>query len=194
MRSDSLLIVKKGAEVIDLLEAGAAHWITPFVWGAWTEAAAVMFERFHPPTPPPCACMIHATGRDEFPAHLIWPKTDERVRASHRNELNATEHGAYIIASATLGHLDGWRILARAHHGSGADLVMLPPGEENPEAFVRLEVSGIGAGVGTKARSALRARLRQKIEQLGEGDLDRPGIAAVVGFELATVLISEVQK
>lgn len=179
--------------VIDLLEAGASHRITPFVWGGWMEAAAVTFERFHPAPPPPRACSLTVTNRDEVPAAFVWPATNEDTRGSHANPLNATEHGAYAVATATVAALDGWRVTGRAHHGSGADLLMLREGA-NPNDFVRLEVSGMAEGSGAPGLTALRRRLVEKIDQLGKGDLDRPGVAAVVGFELASVLVSEVQE
>ena len=59
---------------------------------------------------------------------------------------------------------------------------------------LRLEVSGMAAGAGEEGSSALRQRLQQKVAQLGRGDLDRPGVAAVVGFELACVLVSGVEE
>lgn len=179
--------------VLNLIEAGASHpMITPNVWGGWVEAAAVTFERFHQP-PPSKECSITVADRDPLSVVLIWPSTSTQTRASHANEYNATEHGAYAVASATVGALDGWRVMARAHHGSGADLLMLRDGSD-PNDFVRLEVSGMAAGTGVEGSTALRQRLQQKVAQLGRGDLDRPGVAAVVGFELACVLVSGVQE
>jgi hypothetical protein len=179
--------------VIDLVKAGLAHRITRAVWGGWTEAAAVMFEQFHAPPPPPKACTLVVTNRDDVPVAFVWPAADEDTRATHGNRLNATEHGAYAVACATVAAIDGWRVIGRPHQGSGADLLMLREGD-SPENFVRLEVSGVAAGEGAPGLAALRRRLAEKLGQLGKGDLDRPGVAAVVGFELASVLVSEVQE
>jgi hypothetical protein len=178
--------------VIDLVEAGSAHFITTHVWGGWAEAAAVMFELYHGAPPPPRSCTFTPFDRDDVAAAFVWPPTNEMTRASHGNPLNATEHGAYAVACATVGALEGWKVTGRAHHGSGADLLMLREGDD-PNDFVRLEVSGVAAGTGDAGLVALRRRLVVKVNQLGRGDLDRPGVAAVVGFELATVLVSGVQ-
>jgi hypothetical protein len=51
----------------------------------------------------------------------------------------------------------------------------------------------VGSNVGQRAK-ALTKRLDDKIAQLGRGDLDRPGVAAVFGFELARMMISKVQR
>lgn len=126
-------------------------------------------------------------------AALVWPATTDLTRASHGNPLNAIEHGAYAVACAAVGALSGWKVTGRAHHGSGADLLMLRDGDD-PNNFVRLEVSGVAAGTGEVGLASLRRRMTVKVDQLGRGDLDRPGVAAIVGFELATVLVSEVQE
>lgn len=54
---------------------------------------------------------------------------------------------------------------------------------EPPNDFFKLEVSGVARG------EALAARLAEKVEQVQGGDLNRPGVAVVVGFEAATVLM-----
>jgi len=80
---------------------------------------------------------------------------------------------------------DEYVVKKRAHHGSGSDFLMVEEGETD-EQFVRLEVSGVGQG-----ESRLVSRLRNKVRQLEEGNLRRPGVAAVVGFEAATVLLED---
>ncbi|MEM9455672.1 MAG: hypothetical protein AAGF11_15930 [Myxococcota bacterium] len=50
--------------------------------------------------------------------------------------------------------------------------------------FFKLEVSGVARG-----HERLRSRLGEKLRQLSKGDLARPGIAVVVGFEAAQILI-----
>ena len=52
--------------------------------------------------------------------------------------------------------------------------------------FVRLEVSGIARGHG------LAGRLQVKVSQLARVDLERPGLAVVVGFEAAQIHVDEV--
>lgn len=176
--------------VLDLRECGVGHEITPAFWTSCAEAAAVTFERFHSPPPPPHKCTVFNAGT-EAPVELVWAAADSKTRSTHANELDATEAGAYAVAVATVHALDGWCVAGRAHHASGADWLMMK--NENAEAFVKLEVSGIAAGVGSAGHARLRSRLTEKIAQVRKGDLERPGIAVVVGFELSRVLISEVQ-
>jgi hypothetical protein len=62
---------------------------------------------------------------------------------------------------------------------------------DDPDAQVRLEVSGIASGTDTTGMSALRTRFNEKIAQVHRGKASEPGMAAVVGFELVRVLVSE---
>lgn len=183
----------KKALTLDLRAASAAHALTPSVWGAWSEAAAVTLERFHAAPPPPVQCAIALPEERNVEARLAWRPTNDRCRRSHANEIDATEWGAYAIATVAAHAVDGWRIVGRTAHASGADIWMQRPSDP-PDEMVRLEVSGMAAGKDASAASTLRARFREKIDQLGAGDRSRPGIAIVVGFELGRVLISGVQR
>jgi hypothetical protein len=136
-------------------------------------------------------CNLCPTGRTDIEASLAWAKPDDRMKRSHANTIDATEMGAYAIATLAVNAIDGWRVVARTATESGADLWMV--GEDDaPDAQVRLEVSGIAKGRGVPGVTALRTRLEQKILQVTRGRADEPGVAAVVGFELARVLVSEV--
>lgn len=59
---------------------------------------------------------------------------------------------------------------------------MVPHGEPDND-YVKLEVSGIARG------SSGEGRLATKMDQVGGGDLDRPGVALVVGLEAAAILV-----
>jgi hypothetical protein len=178
--------------VLDLPTAGGGHpGITPALWAAWAEAAVVTLERFHPP--PSKACTL-TSGLRETAGTLKWRAATAQMRVAHGNEQNATEYGAYVIASAALGSLEGWRIAGRAQHASGADFVMLPANEDDEEAFVRLEVSGMAKGADARARAELKNRLSAKLSQLREGDENEPGVAAVFGYELTLLLIATVKR
>lgn len=176
---------------IDLRARVAPDRLTEALWTSWAEAAAVTFERFHRPPPPPLALAIEDAA-EETPAALTWLAANAAMRASHGNDTDATEMGAYAVAVATVQTVQNWRILGRAQTASGADILMIRTSDP-PDAFVKLEVSGMGAGKGRTGRSALGRLLRKKVAQVRTGDLSRPGVAAVVGFELARVLISPVQ-
>jgi hypothetical protein len=181
-------------QVLHLPEVGYVHGLSQVAWAFYVEAAAVMFESFHPPPPPPRECKLVPSGRDEVRCFVTWVPTDERSRRTHAESLDATCDGAYAVAAACLFALDGWCVMGRTHHGSGADWYMLPPGATDPDAdLVKLEVSGVAACAGTTGMAALQARLRDKIAQTTRGDLDLPAVAVVVGFETGHVLISEVR-
>ena len=117
------------------------------------------------------------TGRPDATCVLAWPRPSDRMKRSHANTTDATEEGAYAVASLAVHALDGWRIIARAPTESGADIWMARP-EDDPDGQVRLEVSGIAEGADTAAATALRARLHGKIAQLRRGKASEPGIAA----------------
>jgi hypothetical protein len=177
------------APILDLHERGG-HFLSPALWAAWAEAAAVALERYHAPPPPARPCTITSAGTNH-PALLIWLAADDVVRASHANEIDATELGAYVVAAASIHAVNGWRVAGRTHQGSGSDFIMLR--DADPNSFVKVEVSGVGECDGDAGLSILRARLRQKIDQVGRGDLDLPGMAVVVGFQSARILVSEVR-
>ena len=113
------------------------------------------------------------------------------MKRSHANTIDAIEMGAYAIATLAANAIDGWRVVARTPTESGADLWMVGK-DDPPDAQIRLEVSGIANGKGAPGVTALRTRLEQKIAQVKRGRADEPGIAAVVGFEVGRVLVSEV--
>jgi hypothetical protein len=124
---------------------------------------------------------------------ITWRPPDQTVRGSHDNDLDATRDGAYAVAALSMHSIDRWRIRARAQAASGADLLAFRD-DDDPNNFVKVEVSGVSAGSEERGLSELRKRLRAKVAQVRGGDLDLPGIAVVVGFELAHVLVSEVQR
>jgi hypothetical protein len=147
---------------------------------SWGDAAAVMLDKFHEPPPPPTTIAVEHDGA-RASMMLSWQGPCSQLRAGHANEKDATEDGAYAIAIAAANHR-GYRVRRRAHQGSGADLLMTRHGEPQND-FVKLEVSGVARGNG------VARRLAEKLEQVRGGDLQRPGVAVVVGFEAAMVLM-----
>jgi hypothetical protein len=144
----------------------------------WTEAATVMFFKFHQ-VPPPKTPMALAWDDGRCSLHVHWTQPDFRALESHANENDATEAAAYAVAIAAVNHR-GYVVRRRAHQGSGADFLMVRRGEPDND-FVKLEVSGIARG------GSLETRLVQKKEQVSGGDLSRPGVALVVHFEAAKI-------
>jgi hypothetical protein len=144
------------------------------------DAASVMLEKFHDsPT----------TGTADFgdevqALDVRWDRPSERVRATHANEHHATEDGAYAVAFGVALEC-GYLIRRRAHHGSGSDYLLTREGGSANE-IIKLEVSGVAR---PRHFGQLRARAKQKLAQLERGDLPGPGVAVVVGFETARVLL-----
>jgi hypothetical protein len=145
------------------------------------DAARVMLDRFH--VSPQTFEIAWSQVRQ---LDLEWAIPQDIHRQTHANELDATETGAYGLAFVT-AHEGDYIVQRRAHHGSGSDYLLTRRGEPDND-FVRLEVSGVARGHG------LAGRLREKVDQLGKGDLQRPGLAVVVGFEAATVYVEEVSS
>jgi hypothetical protein len=143
------------------------------------DAARVMLDKFHVSPQ-----SFEITWLKMRHLDLEWAPPQEVHRQTHANELDATETGAYGLAFVTI-HEGDYIVQRRAHHGSGSDYLLTRRGEPDND-FVRLEVSGVARGDG------LSGRLRDKVAQLGNGDLQRPGLAVVVGFEVAKVCVEEV--
>jgi hypothetical protein len=185
--------VSGSSKKVHVLDVGAkteAHDLTPAVWTSWCEAAAVTFDRVHHPEAPPRAGRIIPSGKPPIDCVVAWPSPDERVKRSHANDTDATEAGAYAVATLAMHAVDGWQVVARTQTESGADVWMEKPNDV-PDSQVRLEVSGMAQGADESAQKALRGRLATKIAQLKKGKSPEPGIAAVVGFELVGILSSE---
>jgi hypothetical protein len=152
---------------------------------SYAEAASVMLDRFHPAPPPPTAA--HVFHDDEVhDAGVRWHEPDDRQRRSHANDLDATAEGAYALAFAAAAAL-GYVVRYRSLHGSGSDYVVTRLGEPEND-YWKLEVSGTAEG----DDGEVRARLREKLEQVAGGDLRRPGLAAVVRFSEVVVAIRRV--
>jgi hypothetical protein len=113
---------------------------------------------------------------------------DARVRRAHSNEIDATEIGAYGVSLAAIEEVAGLVAVRRAETLTGADWYVAPNGTdiEDLEHCLRLEVSGVSAGVSAD----IVRRLREKIAQAARGDSNLPAIAAVVGFRALEVAIS----
>lgn len=165
-----------------------AHDLSEARWTAWCEAAAVTFERVHGSASPKEG-VVSPSGKADVACVVSWLTPSEQAKRSNANTTDATEDGAYAVASLAVHALGGWCIIARTPTDSGADLWMIR--DDEPDMQVRLEVSGMAEGTGSAAMSALRTRLSSKIAQLRRGKSPEPGIAAVVGFELVRVLVSE---
>ena len=113
---------------------------------------------------------------------------NDRTRAAHANEIDATEHGAYGVSLATVEDIAGLVAVGRAETLTGADWYIAPNGIslEDLENCIRLEVSGTSAGTSAE----INRRLLEKITQASRGDSNLPAIASVVGFKALEVAVS----
>ena len=87
--------------------------------------------------------------------------------------------------------VQGLVTVRRAETGTGVDYYVGPPGTdpEDLEDCIRLEISGIDRG----SASAVRGRLREKLEQAAAGDANLPAMAGVTGFLQRTILLSDME-
>lgn len=171
--------------VLDLRSVSQYATIRSAVFSAKTEAASVMLWKFYSPNTKADGTWRHCT--QEQPVQLQWENPERDLLAAHSNELDATEDGAYAIAMAIANQL-GFKIVARAHHGSGADWILARNGEPVND-YYKLEVSGMAR----MSAESPEHRLKEKLEQIQRGDYDRPGLAVVTRFEDACVLSGEWQ-
>lgn len=160
--------------------------LTPAVAEYLCEAARVCFDRHHES---PVRFVIVDRGNESF-ATLAWLPCDERTRAAHANEIDATEAGAYACAIASAELIRGLYAVRRAETLTGADYYLAPAGAVSGdlEDCIRLEVSGTDKG----EISSMRGRLSEKVAQAKAGQSNLPAIAAVVGFRRKHVFIWEV--
>ncbi|WP_437786660.1 hypothetical protein [Sorangium sp. So ce1097] len=123
---------------------------------------------------------------------ITWTDPSQRHINSNRNNLDATRDGAYAVALVCLEKQLNLVAVCRAEERTGADWYVAPPGrgvldsgipDLDDPAVVRLEVGG------HDDRSSLAYELKEKVRQLEVGDSDKTGVAAVVGFKKARILI-----
>ena len=159
--------------------------LTPSLGGIFSEAAYVCLSRHHEsPVEFEITCSAGIS---------IWviefQRPDIRMLHAWANDIDATENGAYGVCLAAVEAEEQLVAVKRAETLTGADWYIAPIGAaiDDLESCFRLEVSGVDAG----GRSAVAARLRQKIDQTRRAASNLPAIAAVVGFRERAV---EIQK
>ena len=160
----------------------------------YCSSARVCLDVHH--SPPTTFRLVHRDGQygDDLDSRYIlgWSKPTQRERNANLNHLDAARDGAYAIAFICLEHTKDFVVISRAHHGTGADWYVAPIGRGTTEAgepdledpaVRRLEVGGHGG------RRSLPYELSQKIEQLIRGRSEIPGLAVVVGFKQAQLMV-----
>lgn len=160
--------------------------LTPSLAGTFFEAASVCLGRHH--TSP---VEIEIARHGGTAIRLVdFPKPDARVLDAWANDIDTTENGAYGLSLAAVELEEQLVAVRRAEKLTGADWYVAPIGTEpgDLEHCLRLEVSGIDSG----NRSAVAARLRQKVDQTRRGASNLPAIASVVGFRQKAIAIQKV--
>jgi hypothetical protein len=156
--------------------------------GALCASACVCLYRHHIS---PTRIKVYV-DQDPFSPMITWKNPTQRDHNSNANRLDATRDGAYAVALICLERKLNLVTVGRAEELTGADWYVAPPGKGTTEmgapnlddpSVTRLEVGG------HDDRSSLPYELKEKVKQLERGDANRPGIAAVVGFKKACVLI-----
>lgn len=160
--------------------------ITPAVAETLHEAARVCLDRHHSPV---IEFAVH--GSPPRNASVAWQPADQRCRAAHYNDTDATEMGACCLALAATEAVRDLVTLTRAPKLSGADYYLGRPGTdfEDLEAAVRLEVSGIDSGT----EADVKRRLRVKLEQARNGQSNLPAMAVVVAFLPKTIMMADLE-
>jgi hypothetical protein len=123
---------------------------------------------------------------------VAWAAPTVRDHNANRNAIDASCEGGYAVALMCLERRLDLVAVGRAEQGTGADWYVAPPGRgvdeagwpnlEDP-AILRLEVGG------HDHRPSLPYELKLKVRQLQVGASTVPGIAAIIGFKKAQVLI-----
>ena len=171
-----------GAELPDLRHLHGRHpGLTEAVCRAYAEAAHVCLSRHHqPPIEITVAQQTFTIG---------WTVPGDRARRAWANLVDAVEAGAYAMAIAAIEATYGWFAMSRAETLTGADYYVGPPGADLETSY-RLEISGVDAG----DAAVLRTRLSRKIRQTRAGRSPSPALACVVGFQIGSILVSDIES
>lgn len=114
----------------------------------------------------------------EFAEELQWEPADAQARRNWNDLQEATEYGAVGVAILLVQRHTKHAVLKRARKGTGFDY-WLGPADRHPfQHKARLEVSGLLKGTA----SAMRTRVRQKVEQTKLSARTLPAYIVVVEF------------
>lgn len=185
---------KKSARVSssELPELASLHerhlGLTKAVSEMMAEAASVALSRHHSPP-----VMFEVTHEEATTDRSVrWKPPSERTRLAHANTDDATEAGAYSVALAAVEVELGLYAVSRTDRRTGADYYVGAPDadELDLEEAYRLEVSGVDAGDAV----AVNQRLREKLKQTKQGQVDVPALACVVGFSAKRIALEGAEE
>jgi hypothetical protein len=113
---------------------------------------------------------------------LLWSEVGSELDSTWADSKEAVEYGAYAVAIAVSVKITKFRRVERcAQSGTGIDIWLTDSTDDRGifQQSARLEVSGILNG----AQSAIKARLKQKLEQTKRSDQTTlPAYVAIVEF------------
>lgn len=162
--------------------------VTPAFGAVLAEAGAICFESQNHPN----GVKLRVNGTFTAIYKVYWQEvTDQMLRCWNDYEVT-TEHAAYGVAFLLICDLTEYTVIERRRKGDGFDYWLGKEEGEDELPFqkkARLEVSGIRRG----NRSRVRARVRQKLEQVKPSDsIGLPAYIVVVEF--STPLSKVVKK
>lgn len=157
------------------LKSGAPG-ITPAFGEGLAEAASVCLEDRHHSSPTP----MRISGELSGSAILEWEPPSSQIRRCWNDDEEATEHGAYGIATLLLPRVFDLEVVERSKKGTGFDYWLGSPTDTESlfQNRARLEVSGIRSGV----ESTVASRVRKKLRQTTQSDANLPAFVVVVEF------------
>ncbi len=164
------------------LSVGNIPAITPAMGAALAEAGAVCLEsQGHTP-----GIRLAVRGYRDGGYTLDWPAVTAQALHSWDDPRLATEMGAegiaVLLAKAEIDH----DVLRRAWQGTGFDYWLGAANAEGVQGMAGLEVSGIRRG----DDRAVRARIREKLQQVGQFANQQPEAYVIVvefGMPLAEI-------
>jgi len=118
-------------------------------------------------------------------AFLFWPAADLNYIDQHDHN-RITEEGAEVVALVLAHRYRSWQVVRRMQHGDHADWLLADP-REGVQQEVALEISGVDRG-------GIKARLSEKLSQVGKNTDADQRWACVVGFEEPTTALRFIKR
>ncbi len=121
---------------------------------------------------------------------LYWQEVNDQMLRCWNDSEYTTEQAAYGIAFLVIQELTDYTVIERSRRGTGFDYWLGKKSENDELPFqrtVRLEVSGIRKG----DKNRVKARVKQKLEQVSPTDGALPAYIVVVEFSNPLAFIAK---
>ena len=159
---------------LNQLDEGIFSAITDKLGGALAEAGTVCLESQNHVS----GVRLSARGYLEKDYSLTWTSITEQSRSAWYDDRVATEWGAVGVAVLLAKIGLGFEVLQRSRQGTGFDYWMGEHASLPFQNLARLEISGIRQGNDT----SVKARVRQKMNQISSSGGELPAYVIVVEF------------